>query len=182
MSGEESAKPVPQRRMPRVIRAYVRWVDALNYRIGRMAMYLIFVMFGVLLYSSYSKTFADPSLWTLEVAQFTLAAYYMLGGPYSLQLGSNVRMDLLYGNLSDRGKALVDVFSVFCLIFWLGVLLYGGISSTIYAIEFGERSRTVWGPYMAPIKIVMCVGIFLMLLQSVSIFFKDVAKIRGAAL
>ncbi len=176
----ESAKPVPQRQMPRAIRVFVRGVDAFNYRIGRMAMYLIFVMFGVLLYSSYSKTFADPSLWTLEVAQFTLAAYYMLGGPYSLQLGSNVRMDLLYGSLSDHGKAWVDVFSVFALMFYLCVLLYGGISSTTYAIEFGERSRTVWGPYMAPIKIVMCVGIFLMLLQSISIFFKDVAKIRGA--
>jgi TRAP-type mannitol/chloroaromatic compound transport system permease small subunit len=32
---------------------------------------------------------------------------------------------------------------------------------------------------MAPIKIIMTVGIVLMLLQAISIFFKDVAKFTG---
>jgi len=178
----EGVAQAPKRSMPRVVRAYVRWVDAVNYRVGRFSMYLLFVMIGVLLWSSYTKTFSDPSLWTLEAAQFTLAAYYLLGGAYSLQLGSNVRMDLIYGVMSDRTKAWVDLVTVFALIFYLGVLLYGGISSTAYALEFSERSRTAWRPYMSPIKIIMCIGIFLMLLQAISIFFKDIAKIRRAEL
>ena len=40
--------------------------------------------------------FNRPPLWTVEMAQFLLAAYYILGGAYTLQLGSHVRMDLLY--------------------------------------------------------------------------------------
>jgi len=32
---------------------------------------------------------------------------------------------------------------------------------------------------MAPIKIIMTVGIALMLLQAISIFFKDIAKVTG---
>jgi TRAP-type mannitol/chloroaromatic compound transport system permease small subunit len=142
-------------------------------------MYLIFVMMAILLWSSFSKTFLLPSLWTLEMAQFALTAYYLLGGAYSLQLGSNVRMDLLYGSWTDQQKAWVDAFSVFALIFYLGILLYGGIESTQYALEYGERGRTAWRPYMAPIKIVMCIGIFMMLLQAIAEFFKDIAKIRG---
>ena len=35
--------------MPRVITGYIRGVDALNRFIGRFAMYLIFVLIGVLL-------------------------------------------------------------------------------------------------------------------------------------
>ena len=73
---------------------YVRVVDAVNFRFGRFAMYGIFVMVAILLWSSISKTFFLPSLWTLELAQFAMVAYYMIGGPYSIQLGSNVRMDL----------------------------------------------------------------------------------------
>ncbi|MFZ2099196.1 MAG: TRAP transporter small permease subunit, partial [Oricola sp.] len=114
-----------------------------------------------------------------EMAQFTLTAYYLLGGPYSIQLGSNVRMDLLYGGWTDRQKAWVDAFSVFCLMFFLGVLLHGGISSTTYAFQYGERSYSAWRPYMAPIKVVMCIGIILMLLQAIAEFFKDIARIRG---
>ena len=54
-------------------------------------MYGLFVIFGVLLWSSISKTFFLPSLWTLEIAQFAMVAYYILGGPFSLQIGANVR-------------------------------------------------------------------------------------------
>jgi TRAP-type mannitol/chloroaromatic compound transport system permease small subunit len=32
---------------------------------------------------------------------------------------------------------------------------------------------------MAPIKIIMCFGIVLMLLQAIAEFFKDIARIRG---
>ena len=142
-------------------------------------MYGLFVIFGVLLWSSISKTFFLPSLWTLEIAQFAMVAYYILGGPFSLQIGANVRMDLFYGGWTDRKKAWFDAFSILFLIFYLGVLLYGAIDSTTYSLQYNERSPTAWRPLLWPIKIIMCVGIFLMLLQAISEFFKDIAKLKG---
>ena len=142
-------------------------------------MYGLFVIFGVLLWSSISKTFFLPSLWTLEIAQFAMVAYYILGGPFSLQIGANVRMDLFYGGWTDRKKAWFDAFSILLLIFYLGVLLYGAIDSTTYSLQYNERSPTAWRPLLWPIKIIMCVGIFLMLLQAISEFFKDIAKLNG---
>jgi len=168
--------------MPKVLSQYVAFVEAVNYRIGRVAMYGIFVMVGVLLWSSVSKTFFLPSLWTLETAQFAMVAYYILGGPYSIQMGSNVRMDLFYSPWSQRKKAWVDTFTVFFLIFYLGVLLYGAIDSTEYAIKYGERSYSSWRPYMWPIKVTMCIGIFLMILQATCELIKDIATIRGEEL
>ena len=160
-------------------KTYVRVVDAVNYRIGRVMMYSLFVMFAVLLWSSISKTFFLPSLWTLEIAQFVMVAYYIMGGPYSLQLGANVRMDLFYGNWSLKKRAWVDVFTIFVLIFYLGVLLYGAIDSTTYSFKYNEHSPTAWRPLLWPIKVTMCVGIFLMLLQAISELLKDVARIKG---
>ena len=142
-------------------------------------MYGLFVIFGVLLWSSISKTFFLPSLWTLEIAQFAMVAYYILGGPFSLQIGANVRMDLFYGGWTDRKKAWFDAFSILLLIFYLGVLLYGAMDSTTYSLQYNERSPTAWRPLLWPIKIIMCVGIFLMLLQAISEFFKDIAKLKG---
>lgn len=168
--------------MPVFIRRYVHYVDKFNRLLGRFIMYFIFVMAGILLWSSVSKTFFLPSLWTLEMAQFAMVTYYIIGGPYSLQLGSNVRMDLFYGGWSDKTKAWMDAFTVLFLIFFLGVLLYGGLSSAAYAIEYGERSYSAWRPYMWPIKVIMCFGLFMMILQSISEFFKDIARIRGAEL
>ena len=166
-------------RLPDFLLKYVRIVDTVNHRLGRVIMYGIFVIAAILLWSSISKTFFLPSLWTLEMAQFAMVAYYILGGPYSIQLGSNVRMDLFYGSWTDRRKAWFDACTVLFLIFYLGVLLYGGISSTAYAFEYGERSYSSWRPYMWPIKTLMCIGILLMLLQSLSELVKDVAKLKG---
>jgi TRAP-type mannitol/chloroaromatic compound transport system permease small subunit len=163
----------------RALRAYVAVTEGLNRRVGRVAMYLIFALMGVLLWSSVSKTFFLPSIWTLEMAQFTMVAYFILGGAYSIQLGSNVRMDLLYGSWGPRTRAAVDAVTVFCLIFYLVMLLYGGISSTAYAFEYDERSPTAWRPVMWPIKVVMVSGIALMLLQALAELAKDILRLKG---
>ena len=186
--------------MSGVMHRYINAVDAINYRLGRIVMYGIFLLMGILLWSSISKTFFLPSLWTLEMAQFVMVGYYILGGPYSIQLGSNVRMDLLYGEWSLRKKAWFDLITVLFLIFYLGVLIYGAVSSTAYSLgywgtepfsffsglvtgseEIGrlERSSTAWRPYMWPIKAIMILGMTLMLLQCISELFKDVLRIKG---
>ncbi|KKM72490.1 hypothetical protein LCGC14_1420010 [marine sediment metagenome] len=185
------------------MRGYIRRIDAMNRLIGRIMMYGIFALMGVLLWSTVSKAFFVPSLWTLEMAQFVMVGYYILGGPYSIQLGSNVRMDLLYGDWSLRKKAWFDLITVFFLIFYLCVLLYGAISSTAYSLgywgtepfsffsglvtgseEIGhmEKSSSAWRPYLWPIKVVMIVGIFLMLLQCLSELLKDVLRLKGEAI
>ena len=226
--------------MPGVIKAYVRYVEAVNYRMGRFAMYLIFVLMAVLLLSTLSKLIFElsssgsilagssmteslrlwlagfeirPTTWTLETAQFVMVAYYLLGGPYSMQLNSHVRMDLVYGSWSIKTKAWVDAFTIFGLIFYLVILLQGALGSTAYALgqpynmgmlEFYgtlvsgffsggfdglsdalgylERSASSWKPFLWPIKSIATLGIFLMLLQAIAVFFKDIATIRGEEL
>ena len=168
--------------MPRAIRSYVRYVDAVNRVVGRFAMYMIYAMMGLLLYSAITKTFFLPAIWTLELAQFSMAAYYLLGGGYSMQLDSHVRMDLVYGRWSSKGKGFADSMTSFFLVFYLVFLLYGSFSSTEYALQYGETSYSSWSPYMAPIKIIMAFGIVLMLLQAIAIFFRDLARARGLTL
>ncbi|WP_050774261.1 TRAP transporter small permease subunit [Roseobacter sp. AzwK-3b] len=172
----------------------------MNRRIGLVVMYGIFVLMAILLWSSISKTFFLPTIWTLEMAQFAMVAYYMLGGPYAMLAGANVRMDLFYGNWSLRRKATIDVITVLFLLFYLGVLLYGALGSTAYSLgywgdapiafftglitgaeEVGrlEQSSTAWRPVIWPIKVIMICGLFLMLLQALSEMVKDIARALG---
>ena len=140
-------------------------------------------MIGILLYSSISRTvFNMPLIWVVEMAQFTMAAYYLLGGGYSMQMDSHVRMDLFYGRWSPTTRAWVDAYTVVFLIFYLVMLLIGGISSTMYALEYGQKNYSSWAPPLAPIKIIMVIGISLMLLQSIATFFKNLAAARGKPL
>jgi len=166
--------------VPRAVKLYVKYVDAIAAKIGLVTMYLVVAMILILLLNAISRNaFVMPIVWGMEMAQFMLAAYYIVGGAYSLQLDDHVRMDLLYSRLSKKGKARLDAFTSFFLVFYLVCLLIGSISSAKYAIETNERQFSMWNPSMIPIKIIMVCGIVLMLLQAVSLFFKDYAKARG---
>lgn len=160
---------------------YIRTIDAFNRRVGRFAMYLIFALMGVLFWSAVSKYTGSPALWTLELAQFVMVAYYLLGGAYSMQLGDHVRMDLVYASWSPRRKAAIDAVTVLFLLFYLFVLFYGAISSTTYAIEYSERAHSVWRPYMWPVKLIAAAGILLMLLQTFAELLRDILYLRGVS-
>jgi TRAP-type mannitol/chloroaromatic compound transport system permease small subunit len=166
--------------MPKVVKLYVRYIDKANKAVGKFSMYLVFAMMGILLFESISRTiFNLPHIWVVETAQFFMAAYYLLGGGYSMILDGHVRMDLLYGRWSAKKQALADALTALLLIFYVVFLLDGGISSVKYAVKYGQVNYTPWGPPLAPIKIIMTIGIVLMLLQVIATFFKDLAKALG---
>lgn len=166
--------------MPKVIVSYVKYVDKVNRVIGRFSMYLVFMMMGILLLSSIQRATTGSNFeWIMEMAQFTMAAYYLLGGGFSMRNDAHVRMDVFYIKWSPKRRALTDTVTVLFLIFYLIILFYGGISSTVYALQYGQTNYSSWAPPMAPIKIIMTFGIFMMLLQAIAMFFVNLAEVKG---
>ena len=164
--------------MPSIIKYYVNTIDYISLKTGRATMYLVFVMMFILILSFVTRNIINiPLIWIIEMAQFVMTGYYLLGGGYSMLTDDHVRMDLIYSKLKDKTKALLDSLTSVFLVFYLVVLLIGSISSLTYTIETNQRLFTAWAPYVWPIKSIMTFGILLMLLQSVAIFFKDLAKV-----
>ncbi len=169
--------------MSPLIRSYVRVVDRMSDYVGYLAASLIFVMGATLLMDAVTRNVLNiPIHWAIEFTQFTLAAYFFMGGAMTLKNEEHVRMDLWYANLSERAKARTDLFTSGCLIFYLGVMLVGSISSLQYAIETNERRFSMWNPSVIPIKTLLTFCIVLMLLQSFSLVFKHIATLRGERL
>jgi len=166
--------------MPGFIKAYVRYVDAVNGVLGYLVMYLTLVMMGLLLFASVTRyIFNVPFVWIIEMSQFLMAAYYILGGGYSMQQDAHVRMDVLYERWRPKTRAFMDSLTAFFLVFYLAIMIYGGISSSAYSLKYSQTNYSAWAPPMAPIKIIMTVGIALMLLQAIAIFFRDLARVTG---
>ena len=169
--------------MPNAVRAYVRIIDRISEYVGIVAMYLIFAMVAVLLLDAVTRNVIQiPLHWCIELAQFTLAAYYFMGGAKTLKDGDHVRMDLLYERMSPRKQTLTDLVTIVCLLFYLCVMFYGAMSSLEYAIQTGERRFSMWNPSMIPIKSLMLACIGLMILQTLSEVFKHIADLRGVSL
>ncbi|MBA3520201.1 MAG: TRAP transporter small permease subunit [Rhizobiales bacterium] len=166
--------------MRRLVQAYIRWADRLADLVGWLAASLIFLMVGVLLLDAVMRNVIHiPLHWCVELAQFTLAAYFFLGGALTLKDNDHVRMDLVYSHLTPRGRSRMDLVTIACLGFYLVVMLIGSISSLQYAIATNERRFSIWNPSMIPIKSLMVGCIVLMLLQTVSLAFKHWTALRG---
>ncbi|MCC7320776.1 MAG: TRAP transporter small permease subunit [Rubellimicrobium sp.] len=166
--------------MPAILKGYVRFMARLSDGIGWFAMFLIYLMIGVLLFDVFSdKVLGVVQNWTLETAQFTLAAFYFLAGPKTLKDDTHVRLDLIYSRLGRRGRAAIDAVTIWIVIFYLGITLWGGISSLQYSWETNQRLPSLWGPPLVPIKALMVVCLILMILQCLAIFLRDVARIGG---
>jgi len=166
--------------LERQMRAYVRFTDRLNEAVGGFAKYLIFLLMGILIYEVISRTlFNQPHIWQVEMSEFTMTAYYMLGGAYTLMRDGHVRMDLFYYRWPARGKAKADVLTFPIIMAYMALYLYGSITSLQYAMKYRQVTYSSWGPPLAPIKVIMLVGIALMTMQVLSEFFKDLLKMRG---
>ncbi len=166
--------------MIKAAKAYVRYMDATSRIVGKFAMFLIFAMVAILLFETMARIIFNRSqLWSVEMAQFFMAAYYLLGGGYTLLIGGHVRMDLLYHRWSAKKKALIDIITFFMTLLYMVVLLYGGIKGLMYSIKYNQVSYSSWAPPVTPIKIIMLIGITLMLLQIVAELIKDLAIARG---
>ncbi len=166
--------------MMKAAKTYVRYMDAISRVVGRIVMYLVFGMIGILLYEALSRTiFHHPNVWSVETAQFVMAAYYTLGGAFALLYGGHVRMDLFYSGWSPRKKAIADVITFFTVLVYFGTLIYGGIQGIQYAVEFHQTTYTAWGPSVLPVKVIMVAGMILIFLQFIAEFIKDIALIKG---
>lgn len=101
--------------MPKLIRYYVHLVDFICEKVGRFVMYWVFFMMFLLILSFVTRNIINfPLLWIIEMAQFTITAYYILGGGYSMITDDHVRMDLFYGRLKKEEKRLwMYVLAVF---------------------------------------------------------------------
>ena len=165
--------------MRRLVRTYIWWADGAADLVGWFAASLIFLMVGVLLLDAVTRNVIHvPLHWCVELAQFTLAAYFFLGGAMTLKDDDHVRMDLIYSRLTPRGRTRMDLITIACLGFYLVVMLIGSISSLQYAIATNERRFSIWNPSMIPIKTLMVGCIVLMLLQTLSLALKNWTALR----
>ena len=112
--------------------------------------------------------FDSPTDWSWELAAHLSGAMFIMGAGWVLLEDRHVRTDLIYAKLSKRGQALLDVI-FFTIIFFsfTGVLTYKSWIKAIYSTKIFERTFSMWGPPLFPLKIIIATGFTVLLLQGI---------------
>ena len=177
-------------------------IDRLNKGIARIAVWLVLLAslvsafnaffrysIGAILYltdegKSYPwlqallRWYGNNSNSFLEAQWYMFAAMVLLGAAYTLKMNEHVRVDLFYGWVSERTRTWIDLLgSIFCLVPMCLVLIWFTWPWFLDAWRSGEGSTNAGGLPRWPVKLILPVGFFLVLLQGISEIIKCVAAL-----
>ena len=159
-------------------------IDRLNQFLGKAASIMILLSCVVSAVNALLRYSLDISNnWPLELQWYLFAAAVMLGAAYTLKRNEHVRVDLIYSQLSDRGRLYVDLFGL--IVFLLpACLLFAWLSwSTLFYPSWlvSEHSLNAGGLPRHPIKFIVPFGFFMLSLQGLSEIIKRIGALKGKA-
>lgn len=161
-------------------------IDRFSDRTGRIIVWLTLLMVLAGGYNAvvrYLDKFTGLGLSSntyIELQWYLFSLVFLLGAAYTLRHDAHVRVDVLLVRLSPKGRAWVDVLGTvlflvpFCiLMLWVA---WPAVSSS-WAVR--EMSPDPGGLPRYPIKAVIPVAFFLLLVQGLSLFIRSLAVITG---
>ena len=158
-------------------------IDRISYAFGLIAAWM--VLFSVLISAGNAVSrylFNLSSNAWLEIQWQLFSGIFLLGAPFVLCMNGHVRVDLIYGSVSPRGKLWIDVFGIVFFLFPVMLTLtYFTWNFFLPSFHSGETSSNVGGLILWPVKLLMPLGFGLVFLQGISELVKRVAGLRGLA-
>ncbi|MES9993164.1 MAG: TRAP transporter small permease subunit [Candidatus Thiodiazotropha sp.] len=153
-----------------------RVISRINGLAGEFVAYWSVIAVFVYYYEVIARyVFNSPTNWAHESMFLMFGMQYLLAGGFVLREGAHVRVDVVYNLLSNRAKAVVDVFtSIFFFIFML-TLLITGWTFFYDSYEVNEVSISEWGIHYWPVKLALSLGALLLLIQGVAQLIKDIS-------
>jgi len=138
--------------------------------VGMLPMVLLVVFEVVMRY-----WLRSPTVWGTELLSQLFAGYILLGGGYTLLHRGHVNMDVVYVRLGARTRAVLDVLTAGVVFLYCLMLIWQGGRLALDSLELGRTTGTDWNPPLFPVQALLPIGAFLMLLQALVKFVRDLA-------
>ena len=157
-----------------------RGIDRLNAEFGVIANWLVLLACLISAGNAASRYLfsASSNAW-LEIQWYMFAGMVLLGAPYTLKMNEHVRVDLIFGMVSERTRLWIDIIGGFLFLLPICVILtYFTWPWFVESWQIGEISSNAGGLIRWPVKLMLPVGFFLMALQGISEIIKRIAALE----
>ncbi len=151
-------------------------IDLINGWVGRIVGHLLILMMFVMSYEVIMRyIFNRPTLWAMEMNQYLFLILIALGGGHVLLNRGHISVDIFYGRFGERTRAIFDLLTSPLFFLFIIVLIWQSLDVAIESSQFREHSEMADIP-VYPVRIILVVGAFLMVLQGFAKFARDLAK------
>ena len=156
-------------------------IDALTERVGHLSYWLILVAVLISAGNALMRyTFNMSSNAWLEIQWYLFSAVFLFCAGYALLHNQHVRIDVISGHLSKRGRAWIDILgTLFFLLPMAIAILWMSWPVFVDAYQSKEVSANAGGLTIWPARLMLPVGFLLLVLQGLSELIKRIAFLRG---
>ncbi len=155
-------------------------IDSINEWLGRLIVYLVLVLGGVVLYGVLARfLFNAPTRWTADAAMIIWSVYLCLGAGYVLLHKAHVRVDILWSRLSPKKAAIVDLATAAFAFLFLVALVWKGAEWAVFSWKVNETSFTILRYPVYILKTLLVIGAAAFLLQFIAKFIRDIRLVMG---
>jgi len=167
-----------------LIRFSIRLIDNLNDWVGKIFSPLVVGMMAVLIWEIVARyVFGKPTNWAHETSQLLFGPFFLIDGAYILRWRGHVNIEILYQRFPLRVRAIIDLFVWMLFFFFIGIMVWKTTESAWLSIQLQETSISTWRPPIWPLKLVMPIAAFLMLIQGITIYMGAIyAAVTGREL
>jgi len=163
------------------IHRLVRAIDQVSYWSGKAFAWLIVALTLVVCIEVFKRYILNaPTAWMFDLNNMLYGTLFMMTGAYALAHGAHVRADFVYGRLSPRTQAALDL-ALYFLFFVPGILalIYAGYGYAADSWRIGEHSTvTAEGPPIYHFKSVIPIAGVLVMLQGLAEIVRCVVCLR----
>jgi len=157
-------------------------LEHISQRAGWVFATLCIALVAILTFEVFMRyALSSPTQFSYEIAQSMGVAIGAGGLAYTHLHGGHVRVDVLWKNLSPKGRAIADIAGVFVFLFPLFIFLtWISISWAHQAVvEHEIMTSTYWYPPAWPTRTIMALGLFLLLPQGVAEVLRNICILKG---
>ena len=145
-------------------------VDRLSGLLARVAMALVVVLVGAMLYEVVSRrVFNSPTLWAFDLSYMINGTIYIGAAGYALLQNEHIRIDFFSARLPLRTQHLAN-FIFYALLFLPAMFLIcdAAIGDAYEAFVTGQVERvSPWAPIIWPYYTAISIGLGVLFLQSI---------------
>ncbi len=156
-------------------------IDRLSEIIGKFSGYLVLACTLISAGNALIRyLFNYSSNGWLEIQWYLFGFIVLLGASHTLRLNEHVRVDLIYGAVSDRARLWIDTIGL--IVFLIPACTYlAWLAWPFFALSYaqGEVSSNAGGLIRWPVKLIIVAGFSLLALQGFSELVKRIAGLLG---
>ena len=160
--------------------AFAKKIDGISDWTGRLFAWLVIPLTVLIVYEVFTRrVLGAPTIWTFELSNFLYGAHFMLvAGLRAPAQVPCLHRPVRHARLKKNG-GILGPHLLFVLFFpFIIVILYHGIDFAKDSWATLETSWSTWAPPLSPIKTVIPVTAFLLLLQGISEVIKKVIFLK----